>query len=161
MLVQEIMITNIRSATAESNIQEIAMTMCFNKISGMPVIDAERNIIGVISEKDILRGMYPKVDEFMGSGMNAGRTDFEKLESEYSDMMNMKVKDIMTPNVFTVKPDEPILRAVSIMCLRKIRRIPVAIDGKLVGIVSMGDVHKAIFQNNINLSQSEKLVATA
>ncbi len=161
MLVQEIMITNIRSATAESNIQEIAMTMCFNKISGMPVVDAEKNIIGVISEKDILRGMYPKVDEFMGSGMNTGRANFEDMELEYLDIMNMKVKELMTPHVFTVKPDEPILRAVSIMCLRKIRRIPVAIDGKLVGIVSMGDVHKAIFQNNINITQSIPLAATA
>jgi len=159
MLVQEIMITNIRSAVAQSSIKEIAMTMCFNKISGMPVIDKERNIVGVISEKDILRGMYPKVDEFMGNGMNTGRTNFEDLESEYLDIMNMKVQDLMTANVFTVKPDEPVLRAVSIMCLRKIRRIPVAIDGKLVGIVSMGDVHKAIFQNNINLSQSDKIAA--
>jgi len=80
---------------------------------------------------------------------------------KYLDIMNMKVNDLMTPHVFTVKPDEPILKAVSIMCLRKIRRIPVAIDGKLVGIVSMGDVHKAIFQNNINLSNNEKIAAIA
>jgi len=48
------------------------------------------------------------------------------------------------------------------MYLRKIRRIPVAVDGKLVDIVSMGDVvHKAVLQNNINMLQNVKLVATA
>jgi len=56
----------------------------------------------------------------------------------------------MKPGLFTVTPDDPILKAVSIMCLKKIRRIPVAEGNKLVGIVSVGDVHKAIFQKQLD-----------
>lgn len=149
MLVEEIMNTGVRVASPHSSISDVAMTMCFNKISGMPVVDKNNEIVGIISEKDILRAMYPDVAEFMGQGMNMGRVDFEALESEYRDLINLSVKDLMTKNVLTVTPKSPILRAVSVMCANQIRRIPVAIDNKLMGIISMGDVHKAIFHNNI------------
>jgi len=157
MLVKNIMITNVRTTMPDSSVGEVAMVMCFNKISGMPVVDNNGILVGVISEKDILHAMYPKVNEFMGDGVGPLTIDFEKLESEYQDVINMKVKDLMTSNLFTVSDHEPVLRAVSIMGLKKIRRIPVVKDGKLVGIVSMGDVHKAIFQQNLASLQTGDL----
>lgn len=158
MLVKEIMNTNIRTATPDSSISEVAMTMCFNKISGMPVVDDDYNIVGIISEKDILRAMYPNVNDYMGNGMEVGRVDFEALESEYRDLINLRVGDLMTKNVFAVLPESPILRAVSVMCVNMIRRIPVARGSKLLGIVSMGDVHKAIFQKNISNNIQQDIV---
>jgi CBS domain-containing protein len=146
MLVKEIMNTNVKVANLDTPVREIAVIMCFNKISGVPVVDSDNNIKGVISEKDILNSMYPNVDEYM----QAGGYDFEKIENEYTDVLGRQVKDIMKPGLFTVSSDEPILKAVSIMCAKKIRRIPVADDGKLVGIISIGDVHKAIFQKQLD-----------
>ena len=55
----------------------------------------------------------------------------------------------MTPAVITIKPDMHILQAASMMCGRKFRRIPVAIGDELVDMVSMGDVHKAIYQSTL------------
>jgi len=150
MLVKEIMKTDVRTASPESSIRDIAVVMCFNKISGLPVVDGEDQILGIISEKDILRGMYPRVDEVM----QQGRVNFEELEGEYLDLVNLKAGDLMTRNVRTVSPTDPIMRAVSVMCVHKIRRIPVAEDGKLVGIVSMGDAHKAIFQEYLTRSMN-------
>lgn len=148
MLVKEIMNTNVRSARLDSSVSDVAIVMCFNKISGMPVVDNDENIIGIISEKDILKGMYPNVSDFM----QTGRVDFEALEQEYRDLISLKVDNLMTKNVLTVAPEDPVLKAVSIMCVNKIRRIPVAVDGKLKGIISMGDVHKAIFQKQFSQS---------
>jgi len=145
MLVKDIMNTHVKTASPDSTISEVAIQMCFNKISGMPVVNGNNEIVGVISEKDILQGMYPGVHEFM----QEARINFEALESEYRDVMNLQVRDLMSTNVYTVEPDLPILKAVSIMFLRKIRRIPVAVDDALVGIISIGDVHKAIFTNNL------------
>jgi len=155
MLVKEIMNTNVRTARLDSSVSDVAIVMCFNKISGMPVVDSDRNIIGIISEKDILNGMYPNVSEYM----ETGRVDFEALEKEYRDLITLSVEDLMTKNVLTVTPEDPILRAVSVMCLNKIRRIPVADKGKLCGIVSMGDVHKAIFQKNFSKTHEPGLLA--
>lgn len=146
MLVKDIMNTNVKVASLATPIRDIAVIMCFNKISGVPVVNDDKEIIGIISEKDILNSMYPKVDEYM----QIGSYDFEQLEEGYTNTLNLQVKDIMKPGLFTVTPEDPILKAVSIMCLKKIRRIPVAKDKKLIGIISIGDVHKAIFQKHLD-----------
>lgn len=141
MLVKDIMNTNVKTTTPETRVRDVAITMCFNKISGVPVVDNNKNLVGMISEKDILFGMYPNMDEVMQRYEN-----LEQLEDEYIDVLNLRVRDLMTSKVFTVSPNVPILRATSVMFVHKIRRIPVIDGNKLVGIVSIGDVHKAVFK---------------
>lgn len=119
--------------------------MLIERISGAPVVDDDNNIVGIISEKDILIHMFPTLDELM----NESRPDFEELENNYQSTMPLTVKELMSSNVATVSSDIPCLKAASMMWIRKIRRIPVANDGKLVGIISIGDVHRAIFKNSL------------
>lgn len=144
MRVKDIMNSNVRVAAPDTLVRDVALLMCFNKISGVPVVDTSRRIIGIISEKDILFGMYPKMDEVMQADRYK---NLEALESDYSDVLDLRVADLMTRKVVTVDEDAPILRAASIMFLYKIRRVPVVDgDARLAGIVSMGDVHKAVFK---------------
>jgi CBS domain-containing protein len=75
--------------------------------------------------------------------------DYDDMMLQYKDVVNLKVEDVMTSRVITVSPDLHILRAATIMVRHKFRRIPVAEHGKLVGMLSLGDVHKAIFQINM------------
>lgn len=157
MLVQDIMHTDVKVAQPDTSVREVAIVMCFNKISGLPVVDDNKDIVGVISEKDILKAMYPGVDEYMQSG----RLDFESLEGQYRDILSLKVRELMSTKIYTVSPDAPVLKAVSIMCLYKIRRIPVAVKGKLVGIISMGDVHKAIFTKNLEVAAGHDALGAA
>lgn len=147
MLVKDVMNTNVKVASRDTRIRDVAIVMCFNKISGVPVVDEDNKIVGVISEKDILRAMYPKMDDFMQSEQYRG---LEELEHDYRDVLDLTVADLMTEKVFTVAAEEPILRAASVMFLHAIRRIPVAVDGKLVGIISLGDVHKAVFKKTFD-----------
>jgi CBS domain-containing protein len=75
--------------------------------------------------------------------------DYDAQMDQYSDVVSVTVKDVMTPVVISVKPDMHILQAASVMVGRKFRRIPVAIGDELLGMVSMGDVHKAIYQSTL------------
>ena len=153
MLVKDVMTTAVKTARRDSRIRDIAILMCFHRISGLPVVDADgSSLIGVISEKDILRAMYPKIDDALRS---AQALHFEELEAEYRDVLNLHVESLMSKRVFTVAPTDPILRAVSVMFAHKIRRIPVAVQGKLQGIVSIGDVHKAIFKETFDRETSD------
>lgn len=147
MKVKDIMSTNIKTANPDTPVKEIAKVMCFNKISGMPVVDDEGKIVGIVSEKDVLHSMFPDIAELSEQG---GYLDFEEMEGAYENTLSNKVETIMTTAVATVAPDIPILKAASLMWLRKIRRIPVAENGVLVGIISIGDVHKAVFQNTLS-----------
>jgi CBS domain-containing protein len=148
MLVKEIMTTSVKTARPTDPVRDIATIMCFNKISGLPVVDGEGSMVGMISEKDILHAMFPKLQDFIA---NPSTPDFEKLEREYRDVVSLRVADLMTAIVYTAEPDMPVLKAASIMFRNRIRRIPVSQGGRLLGIISIGDVHKAMFRKNLTL----------
>lgn len=150
MLVEAIMTRAVKTARPETPVRDIAMQMVLNHISGMPVTDEEERVVGVISEKDVLHHMFPNVQELMETGLR----DLEALERNYRSVIGLKAEDLMTQSVATVSPDMPVLKAAAMMWLRKVRRIPVAVDGRLVGIISIGDVHRAIFQSNLMADQS-------
>ena len=143
MIVSDIMTTGVKTANADTPVKDIANTMCFNSISGLPIVDSDDNIVGIVSEKDLLRRMFPD----MKTIAEEGTPNFEEMEKGYTDTLHLIADDIMTKTVSSVTPDMPIMKAASLMCIHNIRRIPVAENNKLVGIVSIGDVHKAIFQS--------------
>lgn len=146
MLVADIMVTDVKTARVDTPISEIATQMCLNGFSGMPVVDDDRKIVGIISEKDILHHMFPDVGELLANGTPP---DYEAMENDYHGVIGLKAADLMTRDVATVEPRIPVLKAAAMMWLRQFRRIPVAENGRLVGIISMGDVHKSIFQANL------------
>jgi CBS domain-containing protein len=87
--------------------------------------------------------MYPTYEEFWeypGEHM-----DFEKMEDRYEDLSKRTVADVMSSPVVTVAPDTPILKVASLLIRKRIRRVPVVDGDKVVGIVSQGDIHQAIF----------------
>ncbi|MEJ6558161.1 MAG: CBS domain-containing protein [Candidatus Thioglobus sp.] len=143
MIVQDIMTTDLKTVTADQPVKDIALMMIMDHISGAPVVDAENNLIGIISEKDILQHMFPKLEDIMSDT----HFDFENMETNYKDTMNVKIGEIMTVDVDSIDLDIPCLKAASIMWLKQYRRIPVTQNGKLVGIISIGDVHRAIFKS--------------
>lgn len=143
MKVQDIMSVNVKTITPNQPVKDIAILMVMEHISGAPVVDENNNLVGIISEKDILQHMFPKLDEVMSDVY----LDFEDMEHNYKDTMNVKIGDIMTKNVASIDANMPCLKAASTMWLKKIRRIPVTHNEKLVGIVSIGDVHRAIFKS--------------
>ncbi len=146
MIVQDIMTTNLKTVTPDQPVRDIALMMIMDHISGAPVVDDENNLVGIISEKDILQHMFPKLEDVMSDT----HFDFENMEANYKDIMNAKIGDIMTNGVDSIDIDMPCLKAASTMWLRKYRRIPVTQNGKLVGIISIGDVHRAIFKSRMS-----------
>jgi len=111
------------------------------------VVDENNALVGILSEKDILKVMFPDVARVMEDGL---KPDFESMEADYKNILGKKACDLMTQSVASVTPDMPLLKAASMMCLKNIRRIPVTDENKkLIGIISIGDVHKAIFQESL------------
>ncbi len=145
MLVKDIMTKGARTVTEDTPLKEVASLMCLYRFSGLPVVRGDE-LVGFIAEKDVLAQLFPSVEDAM-SGM-AG-IDFREKAEQYGEIMHKKVADLMTPGAKTVAPDMPILKAAIVMANNRFRRIPVADDGKLVGMLSLGDIHKAIFHQSI------------
>jgi len=147
MLVSDIMTVSVRTTTLETSVLEVASAMCLYRLSGLPVVDKDDKLLGLIAEKDVLHHMFLTLEDLMGGSM--GSIDLDEMMDKYGEITELKVKDLMTASVITVPPDMHILRATTVMVRNRFRRIPVAKNGVLLGMIRMGDVHKAIFQHNI------------
>jgi CBS domain-containing protein len=150
MLVKDIMSRSVRTVTPETPLIEVVSVMCLFRFSGMPVVEAgsdSNKLVGFVAERDVLHRLFPSLDDLMEAGASV---DYDKMMGKYKGVMNLKVGDLMTEKVITVQPDMHILRAATIMVQNRFRRIPVADGGIVVGMLSLGDVHKAIFQSNIS-----------
>jgi CBS domain-containing protein len=147
MKVREVMSTSVRSVKADTKVMEVASLMCLYRFHGLPVVDDENRLIGVIAEKDVLHSLFPTLENLMSEGMHS--VDYDRQMARYGEVLEQRVDKLMAKNPISVDPDMHLLRAATIMVKHNFRRIPIAEDGKLVGMLSLGDVHKAIFHANI------------
>ena len=146
MLVSDIMTHNPRTVKVDSKLQEVASIMCLYRIPALPVIDDNGKLVGNISEMDLLKKLLPTMEDIMAGNASL---EIERMAQNYSSSMTQTVKDIMAKNPVSVTPNLHILKATAKMTSHRFRRIPVAAaDGTLVGVMSLGDVHKAIFHSH-------------
>ncbi len=123
MLIQEILdrkgsglITN----RPEDTIETAAALLASNNIGALPVRDGDGNLIGVISERDIIRG----------------------LAQHGAKVRSLRVEDLMTRGVVTIAPTDQVKDAMAVMTMRHFRHLPVVKDGALIGMISSRDVMK-------------------
>lgn len=148
MLVKDVMSSGVKAIAPDTKLVEVASLMCLYRYSGLPVVEDGR-LVGLIAEKDVLHRLFPSLDDLMEVGGMAS-VDLDKMMSQYKDVLSLKAEDLMARNVITVSPDMHVLRAATVMVRHKFRRIPVAEGDTLMGMLSLGDVHKAIFHANIS-----------
>jgi CBS domain-containing protein len=147
MKVRDAMSTSVRTVMPDTKIMEVASLMCLYRFHGLPVVDDDGRLVGVISEKDVLHRLFPTLDNLVAEGMHS--VDLDRQMGRYSEVLELAVQDLMTPNPVAVDADMHLLRAATIMVRHQFRRIPVTSAGRLAGVLSLGDVHKAIFHANI------------
>jgi CBS domain-containing protein len=147
MKVREVMNSKPVTCQAGDLVSDAAKIMKKKKISGMPVLDEDR-LVGVISESDLLRLLSTEEEGqlWLPSPFEVFEVPFrdllkwEKLHGSMEDISKKKVSEIMHRNVRQVGPDDSIEDAAAIMTRHKINRLPVVSDGKLVGIITRGDI---------------------
>jgi len=120
--------------------------MCLYRFSGLPVVNDDK-LVGFIAEKDVLNRLFPSIEEFMEGSATLKDID---IKERYKDLMGMKASDLMINNVISVSPDMHALRAAAMMVRNRFRRIPVADGDTLHGMLSLGDIHKAVFHSSVS-----------
>ncbi|MDD5390625.1 MAG: CBS domain-containing protein [Gallionellaceae bacterium] len=145
MLVKDIMSRSIRTVLSDTPLLEVSSLMCLYRLSGLPVVE-DGKLIGFVAEKDVLSRLFPTLSDFRDGMMGV---DYAAMEAQYKEVMHLKTADIMATRVVSVLPDMHALQAAATMVRHNFRRIPVAKDGVLEGMLSLGDVHKALFHGNV------------
>lgn len=135
----DVMTPNVITVTLDTEVREIAGLLLEHNISALPVVDASGNVLGIVSEGDLMR----RVENGTGRRKSwwlrsifAGAND----ASEYIKRHARKAGEIMTPNPVTITEDEPLHRVARMLEKQHIKRVPVVRDGKLVGIVSRANL---------------------
>ncbi len=150
--VQKVMTREVITAESQDSVIDIIKKLSENDISGVPVVDDEYNVIGIISEKDILRALKTESRTlsliFPSShalGMSFEESvDHRELKEALKEIKKMKIKDIMNKDVIAIDPSMTLAEGANIMIKHNINRIPVVKKEKLIGIVTRGDIIKGI-----------------
>jgi len=130
----------------DDTIGEVAHVLSENNIGGVPVVDADNKIVGIITEKDLL---YKDIEPRVPAAVNIqGATLFlegiSRYRKELKKLVATRAEDIMTRDVITVDENTEVERVARIMVESDITRVPVVNNGKLVGIISRADIVKHI-----------------
>jgi CBS domain-containing protein len=135
-----------------------AVTLLAEKnISGAPVVDNNGELVGILTEKDVLREVKEAADKVrmvfpsihsMGIMFELSKGETEILEA-FKEQSNVVVMDVMTKNVITCTPDTTVNEVASILVKRNINRLPVVDeDNHVVGIITRGDIVRSISKNS-------------
>jgi len=146
MKVKELMSSNVITIKKDTTIEEIAHILTENNISGVPVINDNNEILGMVSQKDLLykdvQPRFPAVVELLGGLIFL--KGVKHYNEELKKLVAMKAEDIMTRNVITVGEEDEVEAIAEIMVEKDVNRVPVVRDGKLTGIVSRADMVRYI-----------------
>lgn len=151
MQVKDAMNTPVIAVSPEDTLADVAAIFREKNIRGAPVLDEGGNLVGIISEADLItRSQELEVsvsyDVFGWVSPQTPVEDLAQFSRGLSNVGNTKVKQVMTKKVVTVSPQDSVDRVAQLLAKNNINRIPVMDGAKLVGIISRADVIKAIGQ---------------
>lgn len=140
MKIRDVMTADVITVGPETSLHEVARLLSERRISGLPVVDTQGRLIGVVSEADVL------VKEL---GHPEPRHPLEWLLGDRHEAEEMRrraartAREAMTSPAIGIQPDRPLRIAADLMVKHRINRLPVIDDGRLVGIVTRADLVRA------------------
>lgn len=111
----------VTTTGADQTVADAAKILHSKRIGALLVVDGKNAIVGIISERDIARGL----------AQHGGKVE------------SLKVRDLMTSDVLVCSPEDTLEKLMGVMTNNRIRHLPVMNQGKLVGMITIGDVVKA------------------
>ncbi|HEX5800967.1 MAG TPA: CBS domain-containing protein [Gaiellaceae bacterium] len=148
MKVNEIMTTDVLTIGPEAPLKDVARILVEREISGMPVCDIERHVLGVVSEADILfkeRGRPSETSALVGWVLGGS------VMPDAAKAAARTVDEAMTAPAITIGPFRSVHEAARLMTEHGINRLPVVRDDELVGIVTRTDLVRAFVRGDAEI----------
>jgi len=142
MLACDVMGRNVITVTSDTGLNEIISLLTSHRISALPVVDGGK-LVGIVTESDLLRRVETGTElhrsrwaEFFASA--------ETLARDYTKSHATKAGHLMSRNVIVVQADTPLGEVADVLASHNIKRVPVMLNGQLVGIVSRANLVQAL-----------------
>jgi CBS domain-containing protein len=151
MKAADVMVSNVITVGINASIGEVAAVLLNNHISGAPVVNEKGDLVGIVSEGDLIRrpeiGTAKRHSWWLELISNKWASATEYIKSH-----SRKIADVMTRDVITAKPDTPLGDIASMLERNRIKRVPIVEGGKLVGLVSRANILQALASATKKLS---------
>lgn len=135
-LVQDVMTRDVLVVSPDTPYREVVDSLVRGRVTAVPVVDAERRVIGVVSEADVLHKV-----EFIGDERQRRTFERPSRRAAREKAHAAVAADLMSAPAITVEPETPIVAAARRIEAARVKRLPVVdADGRLVGIVSRRDL---------------------
>jgi CBS domain-containing protein len=143
MKAAEVMVSNVITVSPEASVQDVANILLTNRISAVPVVTAKGELVGIVSEGDLIRRVETDTEHRRSWWIELliGRGP---LATEYVKSHSHKVSDLMSRDVITATPDTPLRDIAGLLEKNGIKRVPIVKNRKLVGIVSRANLVQAL-----------------
>lgn len=144
MQVKDIMTKKVITVKPDTPIYEVARLLFEQNLTGMPVIDESKKVVGIITEYDLMsRERHIHIPTFLDLMKEFKVRDTHQIKKRIKAITQLQVKELMTQEVVRVSPDTEISQAAKIFADQHINPLPVVNEtGQLVGIVSRADIVK-------------------
>jgi CBS domain-containing protein len=147
MRATHVMTTNVITVTPDTSVQDLAALLGKHGISGVPVVDAANELVGIVSEGDLLHraetGTERRTERRRARWLDFLASD-QDLARDYTKSHSRTVRDVMTRDVITVTETTELDQIANLLETKRIKRVPVVRDGSVIGIVSRANLVRAL-----------------
>ncbi|WP_066307508.1 CBS domain-containing protein [Bacillus sp. FJAT-29814] len=152
MEVRDFMIRNVITARQSTTVKELISLLETNRIGGVPVVDEKGNLVGIISDGDIVRYLSPHKEKLYLAYYVTYIEEAQKIEDVLRERMNTPIGEIMVKkNIKTLAPDDDFESAIRLISRHHFKKIPVVNGaGRVVGIISRGDIIHSLSKSIFN-----------
>jgi CBS domain-containing protein len=148
-LVRQVMTTDVLAFRPEDTVESAARLLSERRLGGGPVVDAEGNVLGLLEDDDLIvqdaKLHFPTVITVLGAYIELP-SSHRHFEEDLRKAVGATVADVMDANAPTCTEDNTLEQVATVMHDRNVSRLPVVREGKLVGIISRGDIVRALVQ---------------
>ncbi len=142
MRVRDLMTAKVFTVRTDTAVNDVARLMATHGVSGVPVLDAQERLVGIVTELDlIVRNGRLEMPVFLQIFDSMVPLELPgHLTTRLRHMLGTHAEDVMTREVHSVTPDAELEVLVDLMVKKRVNPVPVVDDGRLVGIVSRSDI---------------------
>jgi CBS domain-containing protein len=142
MKAQDVMVRDVFTVKPDASVTDAIKILSEHDISALPVVDADGNLVGILSEADLLA--RAENDEHRHAWWVEAFLPAGKLAQEFVKAHGTKVSEVMSTDVITASEDAPVSDIAALLERHRIKRIPIVANGKVVGIVSRSNLIQAL-----------------
>jgi CBS domain-containing protein len=152
IIVKDIMTTDLITFTPDMDISRAAKILFDNRINGVPVVDANGELVGILCQSDLITQQkklpIPTIFTFLDGLIRL--TSMKQIEKQVRKIAALTVSEAMTPKPVTVQPDTGLETVAALMVDSNFHTLPVVEDSRLVGIIGKEDVLRTLIPNAEN-----------